>query len=153
MTAEALRRHRRRRAVVVSSREDPRPYPGHGTGGADDAHADVLAGEGGGPSSHGGPRRRRPTAHAPPSDAARPGTNDADGADGTPSGVARPTVDAPPAGGTRRYVSTWLWAPGAALALGLTLAGFTAAAPAGLAVSALATVAHSTLARARGIRS
>ena len=44
--------------------------------------------------------------------------------------------------GGRRRVSTWLWAPGAGLALTLTLAGYAAAAPAGLALSLLATVAH-----------
>ncbi|XVQ10039.1 hypothetical protein ACQP1W_47250 [Spirillospora sp. CA-255316] len=142
MTAEALRRHRRRRgAGGRASRGGPRPSPERGAGGAD-----AAAGERGGSSPHGGSRRLRPTAHAPPSGATPPDT------DGTDGAVARP-ADAPPAGGARRYVSTWLWAPGAALALGLTLAGFTAAAPAGLAVSSLATVTHSTLARARGIRS
>ncbi|MFI0354786.1 hypothetical protein [Actinomadura sp. 9N407] len=69
-----------------------------------------------------------------------------------------PTPTEPPAAPGRhvptgRHVSSWLWAPGAALALTLTLAGFAAAAPVGLVVSALATVAHSFLAKRRGIRS
>ncbi|MFC5745168.1 hypothetical protein [Actinomadura rugatobispora] len=145
MTAEALRRHRARRALSEGAppRTDPRPYPERSTDGA--ANTDVPAGERGGAPSRGARRRVRATAHAPPANATPPDTDGADGA------VAR-SADAPPAGGARRYVSTWLWAPGAALALGLTLAGFTAAAPAGLAVSSLATVAHSTLTRARGTR-
>jgi hypothetical protein len=48
----------------------------------------------------------------------------------------------------RVHVSTWLWAPGAALALALTLAGYAAAAPAGLALSLLATLTHGALRRA-----
>jgi cytosine permease len=48
-----------------------------------------------------------------------------------------------------RPVSSRLWAPGAAVALGLTLAGVPAAAPAGLALSLLATLASV----ARGRRS
>ncbi|GAA3933827.1 hypothetical protein GCM10023085_13910 [Actinomadura viridis] len=51
-----------------------------------------------------------------------------------------------------RYVRTWLWAPGAALALALTLAGVPAAAPAGLAVSLLATVTQSVARQRRRIR-
>ncbi|WP_329522044.1 hypothetical protein [Spirillospora sp. NBC_01491] len=39
-------------------------------------------------------------------------------------------------------VPTWLWAPGAALASAFTVAGYPQAAPAGLAVSVLATAVH-----------
>ncbi|MEU6037204.1 hypothetical protein ABZ801_17535 [Actinomadura sp. NPDC047616] len=45
-------------------------------------------------------------------------------------------------GHAARPVSTWLWAPAAGTALALTLAGFAAAAPAGLLVSAVATLVH-----------
>ncbi|MGI5326577.1 hypothetical protein [Actinomadura nitritigenes] len=48
-----------------------------------------------------------------------------------------------------RPVRTWIWAPGAVLAVALTLAGHAAAAPVGLAVSAAATLAHAWSARAR----
>lgn len=48
-----------------------------------------------------------------------------------------------------RPVRTWIWAPGAVLAVALTLAGHAAAAPVGLAVSAAATLAHARSARAR----
>ncbi|MEU8344077.1 hypothetical protein AB0C74_20460 [Spirillospora sp. NPDC048832] len=41
-----------------------------------------------------------------------------------------------------RPVATWIWAPGAAVAVALTLAGYAAAAPAGLLVSAAGTLAH-----------
>ncbi|MFB4319519.1 hypothetical protein [Actinomadura sp. 21ATH] len=61
---------------------------------------------------------------------------------------APPRDRAGPAGGGR-YVATWLWAPGAAVALGLTLAGVAAAAPVGLAVAAVATAGDSVLRRIR----
>jgi purine-cytosine permease-like protein len=48
-----------------------------------------------------------------------------------------------------RPVRTWIWAPGAVLAVALTLAGHAAAAPVGLAVSAAATLVHAWSARAR----
>ncbi|MDL4819807.1 hypothetical protein [Actinomadura opuntiae] len=48
-----------------------------------------------------------------------------------------------------RPVPTWIWAPGAALAVALTLAGHAAAAPVGLAVSAAATLVHSLPTRSR----
>ncbi|MEU9871496.1 hypothetical protein AB0C87_27040 [Actinomadura sp. NPDC048021] len=41
-----------------------------------------------------------------------------------------------------RPVATWIWAPGAAVAVGLTLAGHAAAAPVGLVVSTAATLVH-----------
>ncbi|MEV3927077.1 hypothetical protein [Actinomadura coerulea] len=41
-----------------------------------------------------------------------------------------------------RPVATWIWAPGAAVAVALTLAGHAAAAPAGLVVSTAATLVH-----------
>jgi cytosine permease len=48
-----------------------------------------------------------------------------------------------------RPVRTWIWAPGAVLAVALTLAGHAAAAPVGLAVSAAATLAHALATRVR----
>ncbi|QKG21844.1 hypothetical protein [Actinomadura verrucosospora] len=48
-----------------------------------------------------------------------------------------------------RPVRTWIWAPGAVLAVALTLFGYAAAAPIGLAVSAAATLAHARVRRAR----
>ncbi|MEO3829494.1 hypothetical protein [Actinomadura sp. B10D3] len=48
-----------------------------------------------------------------------------------------------------RPVATWIWAPGAAVAMALTLAGHSAAAPAGLVVSAAATAVHGWLRRVR----
>ena len=42
-------------------------------------------------------------------------------------------------GGAPRPVPTWVWAPGAVLAVGLTLAGYAAAAPLGLGLSVVAT--------------
>ncbi|GAA2164402.1 hypothetical protein [Actinomadura napierensis] len=52
-----------------------------------------------------------------------------------------------------RPVRTWIWAPGAALAVALTLAGHAAAAPAGLAVSAAATLVHALLVHHLSLRS
>ncbi|MEU8119742.1 hypothetical protein AB0C21_13655 [Spirillospora sp. NPDC049024] len=51
-----------------------------------------------------------------------------------------------------RPVATWIWAPGAAAAVALTLAGHAAAAPVGLVVSAAATLAHAWSRRASGGR-
>ncbi|NYD49947.1 hypothetical protein BJY14_005930 [Actinomadura luteofluorescens] len=48
-----------------------------------------------------------------------------------------------------RPVATWIWAPGAAVAVALTLAGHAAAAPAGLVVSAVATLVHAWFRRER----
>ncbi|HEY8482783.1 MAG TPA: hypothetical protein VIL71_23455 [Spirillospora sp.] len=48
-----------------------------------------------------------------------------------------------------RRVRTWIWAPGAAVAVTLTLAGHATAAPVGLAVSAVATFVHFRLSRRR----
>ncbi|MBO2458642.1 hypothetical protein [Actinomadura violacea] len=52
-------------------------------------------------------------------------------------------------GRAARPVRTWIWAPGAVLAVALTLAGHAAAAPIGLAVSAAATLAHARVTRVR----
>ncbi|GAA2433956.1 hypothetical protein GCM10010191_55390 [Actinomadura vinacea] len=142
MTAEALRRHRHRRTTGRSA--DPLSVQAASPGAPE--LRELKARAAAGVDAVGHPRRTRARAHAPPAEATPSDT------DGTPAPPERKRP-ASMADGTRRYVSTWLWAPGAALALGLTLAGFAAAAPAGLAVSALATVTHSTLARARRIRS
>ncbi|MGI5420106.1 hypothetical protein [Actinomadura luteofluorescens] len=48
-----------------------------------------------------------------------------------------------------RPVATWIWAPGAAVAVALTLAGHAAAAPVGLVVSAVATLVHAWFRRER----
>ncbi|WP_141582063.1 hypothetical protein [Actinomadura sp. WMMA1423] len=48
-----------------------------------------------------------------------------------------------------RPVATWIWAPGAVVAVALTLAGHAAAAPLGLAVSAAATLLHAWFRRTR----
>ncbi|QKW38557.1 hypothetical protein HUT06_34840 [Actinomadura sp. NAK00032] len=48
-----------------------------------------------------------------------------------------------------RPVATWIWAPGAAVAVALTLAGYAAAAPVGLLVSVAATLVHAWRRRAR----
>ncbi|GAA1898049.1 hypothetical protein [Actinomadura bangladeshensis] len=46
-------------------------------------------------------------------------------------------------------VATWIWAPGAAVAVALTVAGYAAAAPAGLLVSAAGTLVHAWRRRVR----
>lgn len=48
-----------------------------------------------------------------------------------------------------RPVATWIWAPGAAVAVALTVAGYAAAAPAGLCVSAAGTLVHAWRRRVR----
>ncbi|SFP46739.1 hypothetical protein SAMN04489713_114172 [Actinomadura madurae] len=48
-----------------------------------------------------------------------------------------------------RPVATWIWAPGAVVAMALTLAGHSAAAPVGLVVSAAATAVHGWRRRVR----
>ncbi|WP_301174784.1 hypothetical protein [Actinomadura geliboluensis] len=48
-----------------------------------------------------------------------------------------------------RPVATWIWAPGAAVAVALTVAGHAAAAPVGLLVSVAGTLAHAWRRRAR----
>jgi hypothetical protein len=48
-----------------------------------------------------------------------------------------------------RPVATWIWAPGAVVAMALTLAGHSAAAPIGLVVSVAGTVVHARLHRVR----
>ncbi|SNR26555.1 hypothetical protein [Actinomadura mexicana] len=48
-----------------------------------------------------------------------------------------------------RPVATWIWAPGAAVAVALTLAGHAAAAPVGLVVSTVATLVHAWFRRER----
>ncbi|WP_329086486.1 hypothetical protein OG979_26240 [Actinomadura citrea] len=48
-----------------------------------------------------------------------------------------------------RPVATWIWAPGAAVAVALTLAGHAAAAPVGLVVSTGATLVHAWFRRER----
>ncbi|MFG2016267.1 hypothetical protein [Actinomadura geliboluensis] len=48
-----------------------------------------------------------------------------------------------------RPVATWIWAPGAAVAVALTVAGHAAAAPVGLLVSVAGTLAHTWRRRAR----
>ncbi|MFB4306523.1 hypothetical protein [Actinomadura sp. GTD37] len=48
-----------------------------------------------------------------------------------------------------RPVATWIWAPGAVVAVALTVAGHAAAAPAGLAVSAAGTLVHAWPRRTR----
>lgn len=48
-----------------------------------------------------------------------------------------------------RPVATWIWAPGAAVAVALTLAGHAAAAPLGLVVSTVATLVHAWFRRER----
>ncbi|GAA1776383.1 hypothetical protein [Actinomadura chokoriensis] len=52
-------------------------------------------------------------------------------------------------GRSARPVATWIWAPGAAVAVALTVAGYAAAAPAGLLVSAAGTLVHAWRRRVR----
>ncbi|CNF61628.1 Uncharacterised protein [Mycobacterium tuberculosis] len=52
-------------------------------------------------------------------------------------------------GRSARPVATWIWAPGAAVAVALTVAGHAAAAPVGLLVSVAGTLVHAWLRRAR----
>ena len=176
MTAEAVRRHRRRRRGA-RSHAPPSAAPAEGgarhdapPGGRppDGTRADAPSEQTRPDAPPGGtpPDARRPG--SPPRGTGPPGPqpNDTEPPGITPPGTGPPGTGPPgtaPSGtagapdrASWRYVPTWLWAPGAALGLGLTLAGFAAAAPVGLAVSALATAVHSALPalrRARRIRS